>query len=160
MPLLRSLHARPASASAVAAAARSFAVNWLSFDGVLAYLRTLLTVYGELYERGRRASGVPALSATDPAADGYLLVRSEADLQAITGLCERCPRERPKGRGKVRAPPPPLPESCTTAMSTAARHLRTLPRCRLWAPPGGGRCFDERCCIGWDCGSAELGCDR
>ena len=32
------------------------------------------------------------------------------------------------------------------------------PACTLWAPRGGGRCRDQRCCAGWDCGLRPLGC--
>ena len=147
--LLRSLHADPAQpARAVGAAGREFARTWLSFESVLAYLHTLLATYAELYERGRISSGAPPLSAEGALRDGFVRVDSEDDLPHLTGTCtcDESVRERPRRVCAARADAPVHPA------------LRKLARCTLWARPGHERCFDRRCCVGWDCGTRPLGC--
>ena len=165
LPLLRSLHASPSQPAAVAAAARAFALHWLSFEGVLSYLRILLHTYAAAYERGRRATASPPLNATDAAAAGYVRVDDENDLQALAGLCapkdRTCALVRPQGgRSAGRAAREIAREmhsKCTTER-VHRRWQKTLPPCTLWAPRGGSRCFDTRCCTGWDCGTWPLGC--
>ena len=177
LPLLTTLQADPAQAGAVAAAGRAFAVHWLSFGSVLEYLRTLLVSYSALYERGRRASGAPALTAEAAVAAGFVRIDSVDELPRLAGLCHCPPRrgaqqqQQQNGGGaivgtmlSVTTADGMADEShrraCarTPAAGSPTVQLRELARCRLWAPPGGERCFDARCCVGWDCGTRPLGC--
>ena len=137
------------NAARVAAAGRQFAQRWLSFDGVIQYFRTLLQRYGELYEKGRMLSGAPSLAERDHAAEGFIRVSSDAELRTVAGLCASC---KPRGRNGAD------PQAGCARLRAPEMLQRKQPRCTLWAPRGGGRCFDERCCIGWDCGVRPLGC--
>lgn len=158
LPLLHDLQSSPTRAAAVAAKGRAFAVHWLSFEGVVEYLRLLLGAYGELYVRGRRVSGAKPLSV-DPSTEGFIRVDSELDLPAITGLC-RCHQRGRRGGGPSDGEPrdPDHERACARESAAALRQRKPNQRCQLWAPPGGSRCFDSRCCVGWNCGVRALGC--
>ena len=90
----------------------------------------------------RRSSAAELLEA------GYSRVSSEADLLRITGLCDMC-----KSSKRI------LPPSSCVRRPRVGVHRRPLPLCTLFTPPGGGRCFDPRCCKGWDCAARPLGCE-
>ena len=146
LPLLRRLRANSTHAAAVAAAGRRFAQTYLAFPAVVGYFRSLLEAYGGLLQRGsvaaRRSSAAELLEA------GYSRVSSEADLLRITGLCDTC-----KSSKRI------LPPSSCVRRPRVGVHRRPLPLCTLFTPPGGGRCFDPRCCKGWDCATRSLGCE-
>jgi hypothetical protein len=85
-------------------------------------------------------------------AAGFTRVTSEAELRLLMGLCDACAGGR--RRGEKRPPP-----GCVHG-HPARPALPALPRCTLWAPKGGSRCYDapSKCCKGWDCGTRPLGC--
>ena len=144
LPLLRSLHADPTRAGQVAAAGRRFASTYLSFDAVIGYLGALLNGYAEMRTRGDAhdaASARPPPTPSELLAQGYTHVATDDDLQRLSGMCDRC-----KDSGARSRPPP----GCVVRPR--------LPACTLWAPRGGGRCFDTRCCKGFDCATTPLGC--
>ena len=142
LQLLRTLRANPAKAAAVAAAGRTFALTHLSFDAVIGYFRALLSGYAAMRARGDASDASSARllpTADELLAQGYTHITGDADLQQLTGLCDRCRK------------PSRVPHGCTRSQSG-------LPGCSLWAPKGGGRCFEARCCKGFDCATTPLGC--
>ena len=141
LPLLRSLHSNISHAHAVADAGRRFARSHLSFDAVIGYFRALLIGYAEMRKRGDGGRAQHKWTDAELSAAGYTRVGTEAELQELMGLCDRCSAGR-------RATPP---KSCFAKENA-------LPACTLWAPKGGGRCFDARCCKGFDCATRSLGC--
>lgn len=147
LPLIRRLHATR-QARAVAAAGQRFAQSHLSFDAVLSYFRSLLHGYaaaravaddaGTRSEGGTSGGGgSPAERATALLADGYVRIDDESTLLRLTGMCDQCKRNA-------------FTPSCVPAP--------VAPACSLWAPKGGSRCLEARCCKGWDCSTRELGC--
>ena len=144
LPLLRTLRASPDRTAAIGAAGREFARTWLRWSSVLAYLRTLLVRYGELYGRANHPDGRADATRPHPSTEGYTRVASEADLLLLTGMCERCGERLPGAERK-------RPATCALGRGGRAA-------CSLWAPRGGGTCFEPRCCKYWDCGNTPLGC--
>lgn len=150
LPLLRRLRANATHTARVAAAGREFASTHLTFGTVLRYMRSLLAAFAKLRVDGFAA----APSAAALRADGFVRVAQESDLVAVTGMCDRCTPAAGKKKGE---PGPSLAASCVAARHAAGRGGRA--RCTLWAPKGGGRCFDAgRCCKGWDCPTRPLPC--
>jgi hypothetical protein len=140
------LHKNETLSAAVAAEGRRFATSWLTFPSVVLYLRTLLQAYGELFQPAPRAASL----------EGFSRITTEEDVRLLTGMCEGCK--------------PPVPKQCQKPRVSDAKILHDIAEgarghigggphlCTLWAPPGGGRCHDPRCCEGWDCGTKPLAC--
>ena len=156
MPLLRRLAANETAAAAAAAAGRAFANTWLSFDNVVGYLHTLLRAYGALF----RARGPPPHAAAAAArAEGFAHVTTEEQLRELFRMCAGCPSSKSKVAPSC-AKAPGSDRQVHKRIAEGGYPKGTTPPCSLWPAPGGGPCLDARCCVGWDCGTPELGCAR
>ena len=155
LPLLRAVRANDTLARSVAVAGQEFAKRWLNSDAVVGYMHTLLLQYGAMYARSADSSATLSRPKS-PEADGYVRVKTEADLPLSTGMCTHC--ARPGKQRHVAALCAKEAHADEVRMMREAGTNKPRPSCTLWPPKGGGRCLDLRCCVGWDCGTQSLRC--
>lgn len=133
LPTLEALQRDSIRAARIAAAGQRFANEHLSFESVLRYVQTLLRSYAARF-RGPVAP---------PTAED-VRVRSAADVRRLVHLCD-CRGGRAK-------------DSVRACLAAVPNPWRCSPWTRPLWPQGDGRCLAAVCCVGWDCGDADLSC--